>query len=53
MDADDTAVRLRALDRERKRMVAEREGRMSGERRFQHVYNAIIKRANKAGRHSK
>ena len=47
MDAETTAVRRRAMDRERKRLVAERQRRMSGERRLQHVYNAILRRAGR------
>jgi hypothetical protein len=32
------------MDRERKRMIDERQRRMSGERKFQHIRNAILKR---------
>ena len=41
-------VRLKSADRERKRLVVEHEKRMKGDRRTQHVINAIIKRARKA-----
>jgi hypothetical protein len=37
-------VRRRAADRERKRLVQEREQRMGGDRRTQHIRNAILKR---------
>jgi hypothetical protein len=40
-------VRRRAADRERKRLVEAQERRMKGDRRTQHVFNAIVKRAKK------
>jgi hypothetical protein len=33
------------MDRERKRLVAERQQRMSGEHKLQHARNAILRRA--------
>ena len=53
MDVSATQVRRRAMDRERKRLVAERQQRMSGERRLQHIYNAIRSRAELARKGSK
>lgn len=41
-------VRRRAMDRERKRLVEERQRRMSGDRRTQHIRNAIMKRLRRA-----
>jgi len=35
----------KALQRERKRLVAERQKRMKGDRRTQHILNAILKKA--------
>jgi len=40
-------VRLKAADRERKRLVREHDKRMHGDRRTQHILNAILKRARK------
>jgi hypothetical protein len=40
----DVEYHRRAMDRERKRLVAEREQRMKGDRRTQHIRNAILKR---------
>jgi len=37
-------IRRRAADRERKRLVQVCERRMGGDRRTQHIRNAIIKR---------
>jgi len=49
----DYSARRRAMDRERKRLVAERQQRMSGERKLQHIYNAIRSRAELARKGSK
>ncbi len=45
-----TEVRLKAANRQRKALVVERERRMRGDRRTQHIKNAILKRARKLRR---
>ena len=47
---DDIALRRRAMDRERKRMVTEQEQRMKGDRRTRHIRNAILKRLGRKER---
>ena len=37
-------VRRKAADRERRHMIEERQQRMAGEHKFQHIRNAIVKR---------
>jgi hypothetical protein len=44
---DHHAVVRKNLDRERKRLVKDREERMKGDRRTQHVLNGIAKRIKK------
>lgn len=46
---DKHAVRRKSLDRERQRLVAERQARMRGpsQRWTQHIKNAILKRKGK------
>lgn len=40
-------VKRKAADRERKRLVEDRDKRMKGDRRTQHVLNAIRKRTRR------
>ncbi len=42
---NDYTVRRRAADRERKRMISERQKRMRGNRSLQHILAAIAKKA--------
>lgn len=41
----DVDVKRRAMDRERKRLIEEQQRRMSGDRRTQHIRNAIMETA--------
>ena len=40
-------LKRRAMDRERKRLAEERDRRMHGDRRTQHVLNGLAKRLKK------
>ncbi len=46
----DYEVKRKAADRERKRLVDDAQRRMHGDRRTQHILNAIMKRARKVRR---